>query len=708
MRSNFLGGRSNGRLTGLLVIAAALVLPASAQAHPPDGGHGQLARVEPPPSAGWHGRAVREPHDHAGAPQRIWASYRPAGWSSGTVRLGSGYGVDGGSKRVRETQRMLHRLGYRPGSVDGLFGPRTGAAVRWFQRKHGLKSDGVVGAQTLAHLRYRSARASQDIRRELPSLAQPESPGTDATTTIAGAGERPLEAAEGEESTTADGQVERAKPRVIAESEPATSVRAGYAALLAALAIALVLLVRWVLVRRDGALLIRNHRGSAGAAAEATVVPSRRDRGAARRRLIARMRRGQARAGAVPVPVRANLWLEGKSRNPSIGDVRGFALTSVLVQHGEAQEALCLVHDLFRSEPVWIRQSDVASSGGARDAGRAGDEAPHAPPAHAPVAVPSTEGGPAPADAPAPEAAPATGKTGPGGPVAEKQVGMEEACAEGTVIYQHYDEFPAASGSSTAPTGRDRRGGSRAAAEATWRNSQWRKRHVAVITRRLVDITVAATVLMLLLPFIALLALAIKLDSPGPVFYGCRRVGLGGRDLLMRKFRKMRISVAGLPLTISGDERFTRLGHFLATTKLDELPQLWNVLTGSMTFVGPRPEDANFVSLRPGDFEEILRVKPGITGLSQLAFVKESEILDPHDPVADYVDRLLPQKAGIDRLYVARRSVLMDLRILAWTVIAIFCRVDVSVNRATGCLTRRSRLPGARPNALESDLEAVS
>ena len=421
MRSNLLGGRLNGRLTGLLAIAAALVLPASAQANPPDGRHGQLARVEPAPSAGWHGRAVREPHDHAGAPQRIWASYRPAGWSSGAVRLGSGYRVDGGSQRVRKIQRGLHRLGYQPGSVDGLFGPRTDAAVRWFQRKHGLKSDGVVGAQTLAHLRYRSARASQDVRRELPSLAQPESPGTDATTAIAGAGERPLEAAEGETSTTADGQVEQAKPRVIAESEPATSVRAGYAALLAALAIALVLLVRWVLVRRDGALLIRNHRGSGGAAAEATVVPRSRDRGAARRRLIARMRRGQPRAGAVPVPERANLWLEGKSRNPSIGEVRGFALASVLRQQGDAQEALYLVHDAARPEPVWIRQSDLTNWGGrATDAEQASADAPQPT-----AAAPLNEGAPAVADAPAPEAAPGSSRVSAGGSAADENMASE-------------------------------------------------------------------------------------------------------------------------------------------------------------------------------------------------------------------------------------------------------------------------------------------
>jgi lipopolysaccharide/colanic/teichoic acid biosynthesis glycosyltransferase len=208
---------------------------------------------------------------------------------------------------------------------------------------------------------------------------------------------------------------------------------------------------------------------------------------------------------------------------------------------------------------------------------------------------------------------------------------------------------------------------------------------------RISNVTLALVGLLLLLPVITLLALAVMLESPGPVFYRCRRVGLRGREFHMLKFRKMRAAAAGPALTATDDERFTRLGRFLARTKLDEVPQLWNVIAGNMSLVGPRPEDPSFVALRPADYEVILRVRPGITGLTQLAFSNECEILDARDPVGDYVRRLLPQKVQIDALYVARRSAAMDLRILAWTAMTVLLRSDVAVHRSTGRITLRRR-----------------
>ena len=225
-------------------------------------------------------------------------------------------------------------------------------------------------------------------------------------------------------------------------------------------------------------------------------------------------------------------------------------------------------------------------------------------------------------------------------------------------------------------------------------SSEWRDR----ILKRLLDVVVAGTALLLLFPLICLVALAIKLESRGPVFYRSPRVGRDGRELRMLKFRKMRASAAGSALTAVDDERLTRIGSLLERTNLDEIPQLWHVLTGSMSLVGPRPEDPSFVELRPGDYERILRVKPGITGLSQLAFARENEILDARDPIGDYVARLFPQKTRIDRLYVRRRSILMDLRVLGWTVITVCFGTEVAVNRSTGRLTLRRRPP--HPNRI--------
>jgi lipopolysaccharide/colanic/teichoic acid biosynthesis glycosyltransferase len=212
------------------------------------------------------------------------------------------------------------------------------------------------------------------------------------------------------------------------------------------------------------------------------------------------------------------------------------------------------------------------------------------------------------------------------------------------------------------------------------------------VAKRLLDVLVAGFLLLVLLPFLLLVGVAVKITSRGPVFFRSQRVGLYGKDLPMLKFRKMRDGASGAALTTSDDARFTPLGRFLAKSKIDEIPQLWNVLKGEMSLVGPRPEDAGFVDARRQDYSTVLTVKPGITGLSQLAFAKESEILDGEDNVDDYVGRLLPQKIALDCLYVQRRSTWMDLRILAWTAVVVFLRRDVAVQRSTAKLSFRRRL----------------
>ena len=209
--------------------------------------------------------------------------------------------------------------------------------------------------------------------------------------------------------------------------------------------------------------------------------------------------------------------------------------------------------------------------------------------------------------------------------------------------------------------------------------------------KRLFDIAVSATILLLTLPIILVVALAVRVESPGPVFYRARRVGRGGRPLRMLKFRKMHHNATGAPLTMSEDERFTRIGRVLAKTKLDELPQLWHVLNGEMSLIGPRPEDPNFVAERFDDYADILRVRPGVTGLSQIAFAEESAILSKDDPLEHYRTRIFPQKIRLDRMYAARPTVRGDLSILFWTCAAVLLRRQVAVHRETGRMSLRRR-----------------
>jgi lipopolysaccharide/colanic/teichoic acid biosynthesis glycosyltransferase len=209
------------------------------------------------------------------------------------------------------------------------------------------------------------------------------------------------------------------------------------------------------------------------------------------------------------------------------------------------------------------------------------------------------------------------------------------------------------------------------------------------------DLVVSGTLLALTAPLFALLAILVAIESPGGVFYRCHRVGFRGRPLAMLKFRKMHATAAGPALTLANDDRFTRIGRFLSATKLDELPQLWNVFRGDMSLVGPRPEDNRFVEMHKDGYSRILSVRPGVTGLTQLAFAKESQILDPDDREGYYVRDLLPQKVDLDVLYATKRTLALDVKVLLWTVAAVIMRRDVAVNRATAKLGFRRR--GAEP-----------
>jgi lipopolysaccharide/colanic/teichoic acid biosynthesis glycosyltransferase len=209
--------------------------------------------------------------------------------------------------------------------------------------------------------------------------------------------------------------------------------------------------------------------------------------------------------------------------------------------------------------------------------------------------------------------------------------------------------------------------------------------------KRAIDVAVSAPALLLLSPLFGVIALLVVLDSPGSVFFRADRVGFRGRPLQMLKFRKMRMDAGGVALTVAGDERLTRVGAWLVRTKLDELPQLWHVLRGEMSLVGPRPESPGFVAGFKADYEVILRVRPGLTGYSQLAFAREGAILDPSDPQGHYLQVLLPQKVGLDRLYASRVSIRRDLSILVATFVTLVLRQPVAVHRDTAALSLRRR-----------------
>jgi lipopolysaccharide/colanic/teichoic acid biosynthesis glycosyltransferase len=208
---------------------------------------------------------------------------------------------------------------------------------------------------------------------------------------------------------------------------------------------------------------------------------------------------------------------------------------------------------------------------------------------------------------------------------------------------------------------------------------------------RVADVLVSAALLVLLSPVIAIAVIVIRLDSPGPAFFRVNRVGFRGAALRMLKFRKMHDGAAGSNLTMDDDHRFTRIGAKLSKLKIDEIPQLWNVLRGEMSLVGPRPEDRLFVEMHQDVYRTILSVPPGITGLSQIAFAEESRILDDDNPVHHYVERILPQKVLLDEMYAENRSLWLNCRILFWTTAAVIMRRQVAVHRDSGKMNLRRR-----------------
>lgn len=183
--------------------------------------------------------------------------------------------------------------------------------------------------------------------------------------------------------------------------------------------------------------------------------------------------------------------------------------------------------------------------------------------------------------------------------------------------------------------------------------------------------------LLLLSPLILCIAVWVKCDSKGPIFYRQVRVGKDGREFKLFKFRSMRVGAdrAGLLTLGDRDPRVTRSGFWLRKTKLDELPQLFNVLVGDMSLVGPRPEVPKYVALYTPEQREVLSVRPGITDTASLEMRNEAELMAQQvDPEGYYMNVQIPLKIKLAKEYIAQQSLLSDLKLVVRTIGVMFKR----------------------------------
>jgi len=192
--------------------------------------------------------------------------------------------------------------------------------------------------------------------------------------------------------------------------------------------------------------------------------------------------------------------------------------------------------------------------------------------------------------------------------------------------------------------------------------------------KRIFDLIFSLLGLIILLPIFILVMILIKLTSKGPVFYKQVRVGKNNKDFKIFKFRTMKVDADKLGLlTVGGkDPRITKIGYYLRKYKIDELPQLINVLIGNMSFVGPRPEVRKYVDLYSEKQKEIFSVKPGITDLASIEFRNENEILaQQKDPNQYYIDVIIPKKLDININYIRQRNLLKDIGVIFKTFLII-------------------------------------
>ena len=190
------------------------------------------------------------------------------------------------------------------------------------------------------------------------------------------------------------------------------------------------------------------------------------------------------------------------------------------------------------------------------------------------------------------------------------------------------------------------------------------------MSKRIFDIMISFVGLVILFPFILIIALLIKIDSKGPVFFKQIRVTKNGKEFKIFKYRTMRVgSDKYSQITVGKDGRITKIGSFLRKYKLDEIPQLINVLIGDMSLVGPRPEVPKYVALYTDEQKEILKVRAGITDYASIEFSDENDLLaSEEEPEKAYIEKIMPKKIELNKKYLSEISILTDIKIILLTI----------------------------------------
>lgn len=190
------------------------------------------------------------------------------------------------------------------------------------------------------------------------------------------------------------------------------------------------------------------------------------------------------------------------------------------------------------------------------------------------------------------------------------------------------------------------------------------------MSKRIFDIVISFVGLLILFPFFLIIALLIKIDSKGPVFFKQIRITKGGKEFKIFKYRTMKVGLDKYSqITVGKDDRITKVGSFLRKYKLDEIPQLINVLIGDMSLVGPRPEVPKYVALYTDEQKEILKVRAGITDYASIEFSDENDLLaSEEDPEKAYIEKIMPKKIELNKKYLSEISILTDIKIILLTI----------------------------------------